>query len=93
MTDACQAACTFFALDYVIPNYWGGVTPDLLVSGPNFGDNLGPFLFTLSGTEGDVHGLVTLRDIWLRSARYAAVERNLPDIAYSAGNGAQIRYK
>lgn len=50
--NGTPAACTFFALDYVVPKYWGGKKVDLLVSGPNFGDNLGPFLYTLSGTIG-----------------------------------------
>ena len=61
-----------------MPKYWNGTKPDLLVSGPNFGNNLGPFLYTLSGTIG---------------ATYAAVERSLPAIAFSAGNGAQRSYK
>ncbi|KAM0801666.1 5'/3'-nucleotidase sure [Usnea florida] len=76
--NGTPATCTFFALDYVVPNYWNGTKPDLLVSGPNFGDNLGPFLYTLSGTIG---------------ATYAAVERSLPAIAFSGGNGAQRSYK
>ena len=50
--NGTPAACTFFALDYVVPRYWNGTKVDLLVSGPNFGDNLGPFLYTLSGTIG-----------------------------------------
>ena len=76
--NGTPATCTFFALDYVVPNYWNGTKPDLLVSGPNFGDNLGPFLYTLSGTIG---------------ATYAAVERSLPAIAFSGGNDAQRSYK
>jgi 5'-nucleotidase len=55
----------------VVPKVWNGTQPDLLVSGPNEGGNLGPFLYTLSGTIG---------------ATYAAVERGLPAIAFSAGN-------
>ena len=76
--NGTPATCTFFALDYVVPNYWNGTKPDLLVSGPNFGDNLGPFLYTLSGTIG---------------ATYAAVERSLPAIAFSGGNNGQRSYK
>ena len=76
--NGTPASVTFFALDYVVPRYWNGTKPDLLVSGPNFGNNLGPFLYTLSGTIG---------------ATYAAVERSLPAIAFSAGNGAQRSYK
>ncbi|MCJ1460725.1 hypothetical protein MMC28_011107 [Mycoblastus sanguinarius] len=76
--NGTPVACTFFALDYVVPNYWNGTKPDLLVSGPNFGDNLGAFLYTLSGTIG---------------ATYAAVERSLPAIAFSGGNNGQRSYK
>ena len=76
--NGTPATCTFFALDYVVPNYWNGIKPDLLLSGPNFGTNLGPFLYTLSGTIG---------------ATYAAVERSLPAIAFSGGNGGQRSYK
>lgn len=76
--NGTPATCTFFALDYVVPKHWNGTTPDLLLSGPNFGTNLGPFLYTLSGTIG---------------AAYAAVERSLPAIAFSAGNSGQRSYK
>lgn len=76
--NGTPTACTFFALDYVVPNYWNGTKPDLLVAGPNFGDNLGPFLYTLSGTI---------------AASYAAVERSLPAIAFSGGNDGQRSYK
>ena len=55
--NGTPVACTFFALDYVVPNYWNGTEVDLLVSGPNFGDNLGPFLYTLSGTIGATYAL------------------------------------
>lgn len=76
--NGTPVACTFFALDYVVPNYWNGTKPDLLVSGPNFGNNLGAFLYTLSGTIG---------------ASYAAIERSLPAIAFSGGNDGQRSYK
>lgn len=75
--NGTPAACTFFALDYVIPKVWNGTTPDLFVSGPNEGNNLGPFLYTLSGTIG---------------ATYAAIERGIPGIAFSAGNGTHRSY-
>ncbi|KAI4213597.1 MAG: hypothetical protein LQ351_003821 [Letrouitia transgressa] len=75
--NGTPAACTFFALDYVVPNYWNGSKVDLLVAGPNFGGNLGPFLYTLSGTIG---------------ATYTAVERNIPAIAFSAGNSGLRSY-
>jgi len=76
--NGTPAACVFFALDYVVPNYWNGTKPDLLVSGPNFGNNAGPWLFTTSGTIG---------------ATYSAIERGIPGIAFSAGNGGQRGYK
>jgi len=65
-------------LDYVIPNYWDNRTVDLFVAGPNFGDNLGSFLYTLSGTMG---------------ATYAAIGRGLPGIAFSGGNTGQRSYQ
>ncbi|CAO1623649.1 unnamed protein product [Parajaminaea phylloscopi] len=71
--DGTPAACTFWALDQVQPFNTTGGI-DLLVSGPNFGPNLGPLLFTLSGTIG---------------ATYAAVERGVPAIAFSASNKAR----
>ncbi|KAF2762561.1 acid phosphatase precursor [Pseudovirgaria hyperparasitica] len=78
--NGTPAACTFIALDYVAPQIWGpNVTADLLVAGPNVGQNLGPFLYTLSGTMG---------------ATYAAVGRGIPAIAFSAApNGGQRYYK
>lgn len=76
--NGTPAACTFFGLDYVVPRYWNGSEPDLFVSGPNFGSNAGPFLYTLSGTMG---------------ATYAAVGRGIPGIAFSAFNNNQRSYK
>lgn len=38
--NGTPAACTFVALDWVIPQYYDNRTIDLLVSGPNFGTNL-----------------------------------------------------
>ena len=38
--NGTPAACTFVALDWVIPQYYDNKTIDLLVSGPNFGTNL-----------------------------------------------------
>ncbi|KAF2807008.1 acid phosphatase precursor [Mytilinidion resinicola] len=69
--NGTPAACVFVALDYVLPRYGSFKTPDLVVSGPNFGTNLGPFLYTLSGTMG---------------ATYAAVGRSIPGIAFSGSN-------
>ena len=50
--NGTPAAVTFFALDYVVPRFTKRSKVDLVVSGPNFGNNLGPFLYTLSGTTG-----------------------------------------
>ena len=75
--NGTPAACTFVALDYVLPNFYNNMTVDLFVAGPNFGGNLGNFLYTLSGTMG---------------ATYAAVGRGLPGIAFSGGNGEQRSY-
>lgn len=72
------SACTLFALDYVVPKRWNGTTPDLLVSGPNFGSNAGPYLYTLSGTIG---------------AAYNAIERSVPAIAFSADHSETRSYK
>jgi hypothetical protein len=50
--NGTPAACTFVALDYVLPRYANFSVPDLVVTGPNYGTNLGPFVWTLSGTAG-----------------------------------------
>ncbi|KAF2792871.1 sure-like protein [Melanomma pulvis-pyrius CBS 109.77] len=77
--NGTPAACTFVALDYVLPNFypdWTGA-PDLFLSGPNYGVNLGAFVYSLSGTLG---------------ATYAAIARSIPGIALSASNKA-LSYK
>jgi len=76
--NGTPAACVFVALDYVIPNFWGNRSIDLFVGGPNFGGNLGPFLYTLSGTMGGT---------------YSAVGRNIPGIAFSGANSEQRSYQ
>jgi 5'-nucleotidase len=48
-----------------------------MVAGPNEGSNVGPFLYTLSGTIGST---------------YAAVERGIPGIAFSAVNSTHRSY-
>lgn len=65
------SACIQVALDYVLPRFANFSTPDLVISGPNFGWNTGTFLFTFSGTVG---------------ATYGAVARNIPAIAFSGNN-------
>ncbi|KAK2616216.1 hypothetical protein QQS21_000848 [Conoideocrella luteorostrata] len=69
--NGTPAACTFVALDYVLPRYADFKVPDLLLSGPNYGTNLGPFVWTLAGTAG---------------ASYAATARSIPSIAISGSN-------
>ncbi|KAH8666989.1 acid phosphatase [Xylariales sp. PMI_506] len=69
--NGTPTSCTFFALDYVVPKMWNGTTPDLLVSGPNEGNNVGIFAYTGSGTIG---------------AAYGAVSRGIPAIAVSASD-------
>ncbi|KAJ3554464.1 hypothetical protein NM688_g3097 [Phlebia brevispora] len=70
--NGTPAACVVFGLDILVPQHFGKESLDLVVSGPNEGLNAGPFLYTISGTIG---------------ATYAAVERGVPAIALSAGNG------
>ncbi|KAI0670672.1 5'/3'-nucleotidase sure [Trametes maxima] len=70
--NGTPAAAVVFGIDIVAPKHFGSKPIDLVVSGPNEGQNNGPFVFTLSGTVG---------------ATYTAVERGLPAIAFSAGNG------
>ncbi|CAA9964980.1 Acid phosphatase [Pyrenophora teres f. maculata] len=73
--DGTPAACTFVALDYVLPRYYPEwhQTADLFIAGPNYGTNLGPFVMALSGTVG---------------ATIAAVSRSIPGFATSASNKA-----
>jgi 5'-nucleotidase len=56
--NGTPAACTFVGLDYVLPNFANFSTPDLVVTGPNYGTNLGNFVWTLSGTAGAAYVLV-----------------------------------
>lgn len=72
--NGTPASCTMVGLDYVLPTFANFSEPDLFVSGPNFGNNVGTFAFTGSGTIG---------------ATYTAIERNIPGIAFSAANPTQ----
>lgn len=67
--DGTPGAAFFWALDQV--KYFGDSGPDLVVSGPNEGTNLGPFLYTLSGTIG---------------ATYSSIERGIPAFAFSSSS-------
>ncbi|KAL0569809.1 hypothetical protein V5O48_012154 [Marasmius crinis-equi] len=69
--NGTPSAAVTFGIDIVAAKHFGSQKIDLVVSGPNEGSNLGPFLFTLSGTIG---------------AAYTSVERGIPAIALSAGN-------
>lgn len=63
--NGTPAATAIFALDIIVPIHFGkpaNETLDLVVSGPNEGNNNGPFLYTLSGTIG---------------ASYASIERGV----------------
>ncbi|KAI5361359.1 putative survival protein SurE [Septoria linicola] len=75
--NGTPAATAFVGLDYVIPNFTNFKEPDLVVAGPNFGLNLGRFLYTLSGTAGYT---------------YSSVGRGYPAIAFSGGNSEQRSY-
>lgn len=77
-TDCTPAASVSFALDYVIPNFFAGVPIDLVIGGPNEGVNVGPAVYTLSGTVG---------------SSYYAVSRGIPAIAFSASGDEHIYYK
>lgn len=72
--DGTPAACVAFGLDYAIPTFHNNATVDLVVSGPNEGWNIGPFIYTMSGTNG---------------AMYSSVLRGVPGIALSGMNSHQ----
>lgn len=55
--NGTPAACTFVALDFVLPRFYDNRTIDLYVGGPNFGNNLGSFLYTLSGMSHGGHNI------------------------------------
>ncbi|KOS19903.1 Acid phosphatase [Escovopsis weberi] len=85
--DGTPAACVFVAVDFVLPKIWPEhcktaiverekrheipCKPDLVISGPNFGWNLGPYVWTTSGTAG---------------AAYVATYLGIPAMAFSAWN-------
>ncbi|KAG5361207.1 Acid phosphatase [Yarrowia sp. C11] len=69
--DGTPGASVTFGFDYALPRFHNNITVDLVVVGPNEGWNLGPFVYTLSGTEG---------------AMYTSVLRGVPAIAFSGEN-------
>lgn len=75
--NGTPAACAFVGLDYVVPKFTELSSVDLVIAGPNEGTNLGPFLYTLSGTLGYT---------------YVSVGRDIPAIAFSSGNTEHRSY-
>ncbi|KAI1790738.1 sure-like protein [Ganoderma leucocontextum] len=75
--NGTPAASVVFGIDIIAPQKFGSAPIDLVVSGPNEGQNNGPYVFTLSGTVG---------------ATYVSVERGIPAIAFSAGNSTHRSY-
>lgn len=53
--DGTPASCVSFALDYLLPEKFDNVKPDLVIAGPNEGPNLSPGFYTASGTMGAVY--------------------------------------
>lgn len=76
--NGTPAACVAFGLDYALPNFYPGVTIDLVVAGPNEGNNAGPAFYTLSGTMG---------------ATYYSVGRGIPGLCFSGAYGNHSYYK
>ncbi|KAK1753580.1 acid phosphatase [Echria macrotheca] len=75
--NGTPAAQVLVALDYVLPNFAKFQVPDLVISGPNSGWTLGPFVYTLAGSIG---------------ATIAAMERGIPAISLSSGNTDSIPF-
>ncbi|GME68762.1 hypothetical protein B5S31_g2257 [[Candida] boidinii] len=76
--NGSPSACVAMGLDYVLPNYFDNMTIDLVIGGPNEGNNLGERDFALSGTVGAV---------------YYATERGYPAIAVSGANSNNSFFK
>lgn len=76
--NGTPSACVAFGLDYVIPKHFSNVTIDLVVNGPNEGINVGPMLYTLSGTM---------------SATCLGVYRGYPAVAFSGSNSNNSFFK
>ncbi len=55
-------------IDYVLPKQANIAQPDLVLAGPNYGLNVGPYLYAISGTTG---------------AAATAIARGIPAIAFS----------
>ncbi|CAK7203703.1 hypothetical protein SEUCBS139899_006447 [Sporothrix eucalyptigena] len=75
--NGSPATQVLVALDYVLPNHANFSVPDLVLAGPNYGLNVGPFLYSISGTLG---------------ATQTAIERGIPAIAFAGSYGTQTAY-
>ncbi len=69
--NGTTAACVAFAFDYVFPLYFQEIEIDLVISGPNKGNNIGPMSLTSSGTI---------------AGAYNGIARNVPAISFSGSN-------
>lgn len=76
--NGTPASCVGFGLDYLIPRYFDNMTIDLVVSGPNQGNNLGSGVYTTSGTVG---------------ACYNAVYRGVSAVAFSGAESNNSFFK
>ncbi|CAK7218500.1 hypothetical protein SBRCBS47491_003525 [Sporothrix bragantina] len=75
--NGSPATQVLVALDYVLPNHANFSVPDLVMTGPNYGLNVGPFLYSISGTLG---------------ATQTAIERGIPAIAFAGSYGTHTAY-
>ncbi|CAK7229381.1 hypothetical protein SCUCBS95973_007202 [Sporothrix curviconia] len=75
--NGSPATQVLVALDYVLPKHANFSVPDLVMAGPNYGLNVGPFLYGMSGTLG---------------ATQTAIERGIPAIAFAGSYGTQTAY-
>ena len=75
--NGTPSAAVQIGLDYVLPRYANFTTPDLVMAGPNYGTNLGGYVYTLSGTMG---------------ATYLAINRGIPAISFSGAYSVQTPY-
>ncbi len=67
-----------FGIDIIAPKKFGSTPIDLVVPGPNEGQNNGPFLFTLSGTIGATYVSV---ERGVRLSHLSRTEKKLNDFS------------
>ncbi|KJR88509.1 5'-nucleotidase [Sporothrix schenckii 1099-18] len=75
--NGSPATQVLVALDYVLPKHANFSVPDLVLAGPNYGPNVGPFLYGISGTLG---------------ATQTAIARGIPALAFAGTYGTQTAY-